>query len=90
MFSKHKTFVLLFTEMMSLFLAEQFLGWSNDTDFIEEGEMAELVKKEMVFGCLVIFFHIIKHTDPIPWCHDNLHLPAVHKTLSIFLGKGLQ
>jgi hypothetical protein len=75
---------------MSLFLAEWFLGWSNDIDFIEEGEMAELVKKEVLFDCVVIFFHIIKHTHTIPQCHDNLHLPAVHKTLTIFLGKGLQ
>jgi hypothetical protein len=41
---------------------------SNNIDFISEGEMAELVKKEVIFDCLVIFFHNnYTHHSMVPW-----------------------
>jgi len=49
--------------------------------------MAELVKKEVSFDCLVFFIRV---THTIPWCHDIPHFSAIDKTLSIFLRKSLR
>jgi hypothetical protein len=45
----------------------QLSGWSNDIEYMAEGETEDLVKKEVIFGNFSFFCMPLYTTCMVPW-----------------------